>query len=199
MTTDAPCPSCGTIYTVRRELIGKRTKCTRCGTPFVITEVPPTQAPPTSPPPPPEQGLFTDIPVHPSYSPHAMPAAEGRVAPRRSSAREFFGFEQDTSRPRFPAMRLVARAYEIMAVIILVIAAGLLVVLFAAVIREPRAILAALLSYGFALFWATGIALSLLFVSQAIRLGLQIEQNTRETQQACRQLADHLTAIQTEQ
>jgi len=47
--------------------------------------------------------------------------------------------------------------------------------------------------------WAFITALMFLFVSQAIRLGLQIEQNTRETQQACRQLADHLTAIQTEQ
>jgi predicted Zn finger-like uncharacterized protein len=196
MTIDASCPNCGTIYTVRRELIGKRTKCTRCGTPFTITEMPLAQAPPASPPPPPDQGLFADIPIHPSYAPHTVPPTAEQAPPRRSRTGEFFGFEQDTTHPRFPAMRMVARAYEIMAVIVLVIAACLLILFLIAVIREPRAIIAAILSSGMAFGWAFVTALMFLFVSQAIRLGLQIEQNTRETQQACRQLADHLSGIQ---
>jgi predicted Zn finger-like uncharacterized protein len=196
MTIDAPCPNCGTIYTVRRELIGKRTKCTRCGTPFVITEVTPAQAQPATPPPSPEQGLFSDIPIHQSYAPHAAPPTSKQSSPGRNRTGEFFGFERDQSRPRFPALRIVARAYEVMAVIVLVFAAGALVLFLVSVIREPSSFLAALVSSGFAFFWLLAMSLMFLFISQAIRLGLQIEQNTRETGDACRQLTDHLTAIQ---
>jgi predicted Zn finger-like uncharacterized protein len=201
MTIDAPCPNCGTLYTVRRDLIGKRTKCTRCGTPFVIAEMAPAQAAPSSPPPPatpspaPDQELFADIPIHQSYTSHAIPPAAEQAAPRRGAVREFIGFEQDMTRPRFPAMRIVARAYEIMAVIVLLIAACLFIVFLAAVIREPGAILVAMLSSGLLFAFAFATALMLLFAAQSIRLGLQIEQNTRETGDACRQLAEHLCGI----
>jgi hypothetical protein len=205
MTIDAPCPNCGTIYTVRRELVGKRTKCTRCGTPFAIAEMAPAQAPAASSPPSaspspsPDQGLFADIPIHQSFSPHAIPPAAEQAPPRSSAAREFIGFEQDVIRPRFPAMRIVARAYEIMAVIVLVIAACLFIVFLVGVIREPQAILLAMLSSGLLFGFAFATALMLLFAAQSIRLSLQIEQNTRETGEACRQLAEHLCAIQVDE
>jgi hypothetical protein len=198
MTIDAPCPNCGTIYTVRRELIGKRTKCTRCGTPFIITEVAPAPSRPAAPPPPPEQVLFSDIPLHPSYAPHSVPPTSEQPPPNRNNTGELFGFERDQSRPRFPALRIVARAYEVMAGIVLVIAVGALVLFLFTVIREPSSFFAALVSSGFAFFWMVAMSLMFLFISQAIRLGLQIEQNTRETGEACRQLTDHLTAIQVE-
>src|SRR2546430_2234054 len=121
MTIDAPCPNCGTVYTIRRELIGKRTKCTRCGTPFVISEVPPTQAPPTSPPPPPEQGLFTDIPIHPSYAPHATPP-EMREPQSGRYVGDFFGFEQHKTVSRFPVMKIIAQVYAIMGIFALAVA-----------------------------------------------------------------------------
>jgi hypothetical protein len=54
------------------------------------------------------------------------------------------------------------------------------------------------MSTGFAAFWMVATSLMFLFVAQAIRLGLQIEQNTRETQHVCRQLAEHFSAIQHE-
>jgi predicted Zn finger-like uncharacterized protein len=203
MTIDAPCPNCGTIYTVRRELIGKRTKCTRCGTPFTIAESPTSYTLPASTPPPSQQPVFPDIPIHQTYAPHPAPQIEPSAAARSSGTRkhaaDFFGFEQDTSRPRFPAMRIVARAYEIAAVIILVIAACLFFVFLIAVIRDPPGILVAMLSSGLLFAFAFTAALMLLFAAQSIRLGLQIEQNTRETGDACRRLAEHLTAIQTEQ
>jgi hypothetical protein len=201
MTIDASCPNCGTVFTLRRDLIGKRTKCTRCGTPFVIAEMP-ARPIPSAGPPLPEQGI-PDIPLHQLHTPQATSSAEafGRSHPShpRSHVGELFGFEQNQSRPRFPALRIVARAYEVMAGIGLVIAVGTLIVFLVTVIREPSAFLSALVSSGFAFFWMLATSLMFLFVSQAIRLGLQIEQNTRETQQACRQLTDHLTAIQTEQ
>jgi hypothetical protein len=201
MTIDASCPNCGTVFTLRRDLIGKRTKCTRCGTPFVITEMP-ARPIPSAGPPPPDQGI-PDIPLHQLHAPQSTSSAEAfgksHLSHPRNHAGELFGFEQDPSRPRFPALRIVARAYEVMAGIGLVIAVGTLIVFLVTVIREPSAFLSALVSSGFAFFWMLATSLMFLFVSQAIRLGLQIEQNTRETQQACRQLTDHLTAIQTEQ
>jgi hypothetical protein len=201
MTVDTPCPRCGTIYTVRRELIGKRTKCTRCGTPFVIDEVPATHAPSPAATPS-EPGPIPDIPLHQLHSPRAiappeMPPTTYPSGPHSSRA-ELFGFEHDQSQPRFPVLKLVARGYEVLAVIILVIAVIMLIVGIVRVIADPRIVLSVLASSGMMFLWGLTTALMCLFFSQATRLALQVEQNTRETQQACRQLADHLTAIQVE-
>jgi predicted Zn finger-like uncharacterized protein len=202
MTIDATCPNCGTLYTLRSELLGKRTKCTRCGTHFTITETPhvptPPPAAPTAPPAPP-QPVYTDIPTHLPHITRTTPTASPEpAATTHRGAGEFFGFEQDKSQPHFPALRIIARAYEIMAVIVLIIAAVMLVIFFVQVIAAPKAILVAIMSTGFAAFWLVATSLMFLFVAQAIRLGLQIEQNTRETQHACRQLAEHFSAIQHE-
>jgi hypothetical protein len=113
-------------------------------------------------------------------------------------ASEFFGFEQDVSQPRFPAMRIVARAYEIMAIIVLVLAIIALLIALVAIVRNPSNVIGELFGWGIVFAWATLTAILLLFNSQSIRLLLQIEQNTRETQQACRQLAEHFSAIQHE-
>lgn len=205
MTIDAPCPNCGTIYTVRRDLIGKRTKCTRCGTPFVIAETAPAQAAPASPPlsappsPALDQGLFADIPIHPSYAPHAIPPAAEQSAPRHSAAREFLGLEHDKSRPRYPAIRMVAKGYEILAIMVLIFAAVMLVIGIVRIIINPSTILAVVVSSGLMFVWGLATALMCLFVSQVTRLFLQIEQNTRETGEACRQLADHLGGIQVDE
>lgn len=220
MDIDVPCPHCGTVFTLRRDLIGKRTKCSRCGTPFTIAEPPAAQRPragaPVSPPQisishmpthlpiehaAPRQESFSGIPTHLPIAPTVAPATHDQLPPRETAERRFtqsLGFEKDQSQPSFPALRMVARAYEIMAIIVLAVAACLLVVFLIAVIREPSAILAAMLASGMAFFWALVTALMLLFISQSIRLWLQIEQNTRETKIACRQLADHLCSIESE-
>jgi hypothetical protein len=194
MTIDASCPNCGTLYTVRRELIGKRTKCTRCGAHFVIAEAPASAPPPGRESAPSPQEAFTGIPTH--LPPPAHAATPTAPPPRPERTGELFGFESNPPQPRFPAMRMVARAYEIMAVVVLAIAAMLLLVFFVAVIRDPSAWLAAMLSSGLMFATAFVTALMSLFAAQAIRLGLQIEQNTRESAQACRQLAEHLGGIQ---
>jgi hypothetical protein len=198
MTIDATCPTCGTLYTLRRELIGKRTKCTRCGMHFTITETAHVPTPPAAAPAPP-QPVYTDIPTHLPHTTRTIPAAPPEpAATTHRGAAEFFGFEQDKAQPRFPALRIIARAYEIMAAIVLAIAAVMLAIFVVQVISTPKAILGAIMSTGFAAFWMVATSLMFLFVAQAIRLGLQIEQNTRETQHACRQLAEHFSAIQHE-
>jgi hypothetical protein len=111
---------------------------------------------------------------------------------------ESLGFEGESPQPRFPALRIVARAYEILAIVVLAFAAFALVLFVVAVIRQPSAILGAILGSGLTFFWAALTALTLLFLAQSIRLGLAIELNTRETHRACRQLADHLCAVERE-
>jgi predicted Zn finger-like uncharacterized protein len=204
MTIDAPCPNCGTIYTVRRELIGKRTKCTRCGTPFVITETPAVPAPATSPPPPPssapslepDAGLYADIPIHQSYAAHPIPPVAGTAVPSRSAAPTPDSLEHGKPAPTFSVIKMVAKGYEILAIIIAIFAVVMLVLGIVRIIMSPSSVLAVLLSVGMMCVWAVVSALMCLFVSQVVRLFLQIEQNTRESSQACRQLAEHFGGIQ---
>ena len=207
MTIDAPCPNCGTIYTVRRDLIGKRTKCTRCGTPFVIVEGAPLQPPPTNPPQPPpaqpqpvpDQLLYGDIPIHQSYAAQPIPPAAQQPARHYAATSASVGAQPDKPNSRYPVIRMVAKGYEVLAVLVLIFAAIMLVVGIVQVILNPESILRVLVSSGMMCVWGLATALMCLFFSQVIRLFLQIEQNTRETSEACRQLADDLTAIQTEQ
>src|SRR5690349_897903 len=202
MTIDAPCPNCGTLYTVRRDLIGKRTKCTRCGMPFVIAEMAPTQAPPAGPPPsaeaaPTPQEAFTGIPTHLPPIMHAPQPGTPTSVVTSAPAREVLGFESNRSNPRFPAMRIVARSCEITAAIVLLLAVVLLLDFFYRLLSPSADLLGpSPATIGIAFFGALSMALMLLFAAQSIRLGLQIEQHTRESSEACRQLAEHLCAIQ---
>jgi hypothetical protein len=111
---------------------------------------------------------------------------------------EFLGFERSQTSRRFPALRIVARAYEVMAIIVLAVAAFLVVMLVVAVAKNPSAVFAALLTSGVAVFWAAVAAVTLLFAAQMIRLWLQVEQNTHDTQVACRKLANHLCSVESE-
>lgn len=201
MNVDAPCPNCGTVFTVRRELLGKRTKCTRCGTVFTIAESAAVQVQPATRPvqavPESSPHLTTPPPELPTV-PHITVAPPPRGSSVPKPPHEFSSFERSASQSQFTVLRIVARGYEILAAIVLIIAVAPLLAFVISVIRDPGNILAALLNTGFAFLATVMTALSLLFIAQAIRLGLQIEQNTRETHQACRQLADHLCSIETE-
>ena len=203
MTIDAPCPNCSTLFTVRRELIGKRTKCTRCGAPVTITEPPAAPAPPAvvSPvttPPQLQQPVFPDIPLHPPYQTHATSAPAGQPTASRPNTGGFLGVATESSRPRFPAIRMVAKIFQVMAFIDLALAAIFLVVTLVFIIQEPSAVFRTLNTFGAQFFVLLVSSLIFFFVAQAIQLGLKIEQNTRETSDSCRRLADHLTAIEIE-
>jgi len=207
MTVDTTCPNCGTLYTLRSDLIGKRTKCTRCGTHFVITETAhvPTSAaavPPASPiqPTPPPPPIYGDIPTH---LPHVARTEQryeepGIQRPQRTRTADFLGFERDKEAPRYPAIKLVARGYEILAIIALVCTVGWIIFEIALTIRAPKDALLHLFNSIIAILWGLATALMCLFVSQMTRLVLQIEYNTRETSSACRQLAEHFSAIEHE-
>ncbi len=197
MNVDVFCPTCSTLFTVRRDVLGKKTKCTNCGTVFVIAEpVAATVPASTIPPSPPISEPFPEIDM-------SAPAPIARTTTRATAARpahpgEVFGFEHDNIQPQFPALRLVARGYEIMALLALTFAAILFVMLIIAVLNDPSNFIGAILASGMTFFWAIFMALTLLFVAQLIRLALQVEQNTRESRDACRQLAEHLCGIERE-
>jgi predicted Zn finger-like uncharacterized protein len=209
MNVDIKCPNCGAVYTVRREILGKRTKCTQCGQAFVIAEASGAskEPRPAASTPIPDDAQWPTAPtsVDTSAIPPFAVRPESTVARRKPfPGAELFGFERDPNAPRFPALRMVARGYEILAVVVLVIAAVMLVVFMVAVVREAirepdnfiTSFIGAIFAYGFTFFWAAITALTLLFFAQFIRLNLQIEQNTRETRDSCQRLADHLCMVE---
>jgi hypothetical protein len=146
--------------------------------------------------------ILPGVHKRPEPEPVRQPVSDVRavppLSPSRFPAKEVFGFEPDVSRPRFRALRIVARLYEVLAIIFLVVAAIALLLLIVAIAQDPEAIRFLLFSYGVVSFWATAGATTLLFFAQTVRIVLQVEQNTRETQIACRQLADHLCAVESE-
>jgi hypothetical protein len=225
MNVDTPCPQCGTVFTVRRELVGKRTKCIRCGTIFTIAEAAP--APTPTPPPairppsapsatgsasapsttgpasaqsPPATNYFPEI-TSPPPTITPLPQITLEPTPRapHGPARTQSSFPTDsTAQSSFTILKLMARAYEVLALFALAFAVIALLLIAITIIRDPSNLVAALLNGALIFFSSTLTALSLMAFAQTVRLALQIEQNTRQTHQACRQLADHLGAIETE-
>jgi predicted Zn finger-like uncharacterized protein len=206
MNVEIYCPHCNTAFTVRRELLGKRTKCTNCGTAFVIAEAAPParhqpapasrptiqQAPPASP------VAFEEL-----ESPReatAPPPIQIQTAARPSEPTTLQPFTP-TAAPasrRFAVLQFVARVYEVLAVLALLGAAIFLAMFIIAVVANPQAILGAIVASGFTVFWAVVAAVMLFSFAQWIRLALQIEQNTREASEACQRLANHLCGVERE-
>ena len=203
MDVNVPCPNCGTVFTIKSELLGKRTKCTNCGNAFVLTA-------PVAPPPPkpaaPEPfelptSLFPDrhaAPPPPLVSaPPFRPEPQLGTEPPRAMAPAYTP-QSPAGQQRFPALRIVARLYEVLAVIALASAALLLLLLLINSVSSERPAAPQIFWSAVEIGSMLGAALTCLFIAQAIRLGLQIEENTRATQTACRELADHLCAVERE-
>jgi hypothetical protein len=219
MNIDVPCPNCGTVFTLRRDLIGKRTKCTRCGTPFMITEPPAAQSPSRQAPESPQQVSYSDLPAHlaapappqeqfagiPTHLPVGPPpisAPQSPTAQRQQTAHRVpatqFQTQSNRSASGFPAMRLLARAYEVFALLLFFVFLVCFIVFLVSAITKSTTFLAALMNWGIPSFATLISGLMVLVAAETIRVSLRIEQNTRETQIACRQLADHLCSIETE-
>jgi hypothetical protein len=200
MNVDIYCPQCGTLFTVRRELLGKRTKCTRCGGAFIIAEPAATSGiiPKVEPPAPPAQPVvFPDLgsaarhgAAPPPFVAPPSPAGGGTHAPPAE--------HRDTNPRRFPFLRLVARAYEVLAIFAVIIAAFQFIAAVAIIIRNPGSALVVIPPSVVTVFAMAAAAVTLVFAAQMIRLALQVEQNTRETRDACQQLAAHLGGIEHE-
>jgi DNA-directed RNA polymerase subunit RPC12/RpoP len=96
------------------------------------------------------------------------------------SGREILGFERDKSRPRFPALRVIARSYELLAVLFvcLMLLGVVLNLIFGGEESFGRFSLVEILAM---ILFTAIVSVSLLSIAQTIRLGLQMEQNTRDT------------------
>jgi hypothetical protein len=98
--------------------------------------------------------------------------------------------------PSFWALRLLARSYEVFAVISLVAIMIPLVLMVQALVQFPTLASLVLLRYGLAIVSLLASALIMFLIAQLVRLILQVEQNTRETSVACQRLAEHLCAVE---
>jgi hypothetical protein len=73
-----------------------------------------------------------------------------------------------------------------------------IVLLVQALVQYPTLSSLVIVPYGSAIVSLLVSAIVFFFVAQLIRLVLQVEQNTRETSVACRQLVDHLCGIESD-
>jgi predicted Zn finger-like uncharacterized protein len=197
MNTTVSCPGCGAQYSVQRELLGRRSKCSKCGSAFTLSESPPTAVPENAMPPsvapaaaveaPPDFAGLSQIEVAP-------PAT--RTRPARPSPPPAAVASPTTTVSSFRVLRLMAKSYEVFAVISLIAIMIPIVLLVQAVVQYPTLASLYVIPYCSAIVSLLAAAVVFFFLAQLIRLVLQVEQNTRETSAACRQLVEHLCGIE---
>ena len=119
-----------------------------------------------------------EINVNPVVS---VPPTKNGVFASEIAGIENFGFERDKSQPRFPALRVLARTYEFLAIAIFVMA---IVFIAMSVISAGyfgfQGLLSALIFAILVLLLTAAVTVTLLCGAQFIRLALQIEENTRK-------------------
>lgn len=199
MQVTTSCPHCDTRFQVASTVIGKRTRCTKCGQPFVLAEaepvttaIPPAQQlqiggevepadnqvlSPRLPPPPP----LASPNINFAESSYYEAAKRGDESANRSPAR---------TRNRFVALRILAGIFDVMAVLTLlavIVSITIDCIQYAAttdslqraqLIRDIVQV-------------AIGSTLTILFlcvISNTIRLALQVERNTFHSQELLRRL-----------
>ena len=199
MNVDVRCPACRSCFTVPTTVLGKRTKCTKCGERFELTAVTTSEddlagldeigndfwnssvGESAVPPPPIAQSSFDA--GHESVSKSDVDSSVAASA--RSGKRQF------------SALRFVASFYELMSFIIAIV--GVLAVVASVVLyaSESTSIFQPsfsewLIGTLIAIFCMSMIVTGLLFIAQLIRLALQVEENTFEAREACRRIAKSL-------
>jgi hypothetical protein len=195
MNVTVSCSQCGTQYSIQRELLGRRSKCAKCGVAFTLVETSPTAAPVVAPSVAPAVAVEPQLPDFGSLpqfelEPPVTPAGSPRPTPR-PAARPTEGIA-----PSFWALRFMARSYEVFAVISLVAIMIPIVLMVQTLIQFPTLATLVVVRYSVAIASLLASAVVLFLIAQLIRLILQVEQNTRETSEACRQLVEHLGAIE---
>jgi predicted Zn finger-like uncharacterized protein len=184
------CPQCGTQYSVERERLGRRSKCAKCGAAFVLSA--PVEPAPSVVSEQVAEPNIEDFAAIPQFE-IVPPAKRVRTpAPPQPAAVATAG----AAGPSFWALRLLARSYEVFAVISLVAIMIPLVLMVQALVQFPTLASLVVLRYCLAIVSLLASALIMFLIAQLVRLILQVEQNTRETSIACQRLAEHLCAIE---
>lgn len=199
MNVDVRCPACSAYFSVPTTVLGKRTKCTKCGERFELTAAPPSESDLTgfddivieeaatadvktdSVPPPPISPPQFDSGIRPAHD------VEGDALVAPASTR--------TGTRTFMALRIVARFYEILAIIVAAVGILVLVLAFVAIVTDDSPISRTtsvwqwFVTTGMTAFWTAMTVTGLLFVAQIIRLALQVEENTYESRKAFQRIA----------
>lgn len=207
MQVSTSCPNCSTRFQVSNTVIGKRTRCTKCGKPFVLAEIDPSPVIRQQIQQPREDDAIRE--------PEAESAAESRPSPPPlHKPQQWIDIENGYETPnladatlptteialghrKFLALRIVAGIFEILAVLML-LAMTVSITVDALEYNE-------IVQKGFdelnelrkgrilrdifnVVIGGSVVILCLLFLANLIRLGIQIERNTYQSQELLQQL-----------
>ena len=215
MQVPTACPHCSARFQVAQAVIGKRTRCTKCGEPFVLSESPaaPASTGASSETRPVAKAHSVDFdfdePVpdrnHTAHAPPIPPAPpdfgnENLGIDANAFEVEDRGQRKSTSVSReYRALRTIARILEILAIIfvaLLVIAIVFAIYAYAKQTSPTTQDLTALVIVILQMSFTVGVVdLCLLFISNFIRLNIQIERNTFNSQERAQGLSAQLAAL----
>ncbi len=213
MQVPTACPHCSARFQVSQAVIGKRTRCTKCGERFVLAETAAAPAPVRKEPEKPKPSGIDSLEAEldealktrsdSAHTPPIPPSPPPFIADEDKQATIFTSDEHRTqSAPAvvsrsYLALRIIARALELLAIIL-----AILFVIFIAVRLNEYSEIATRTSQDtnrllYDLFEA-GVAIGLVilflcFVANIIRLGIQIERNTFASQEMLQGLLSQST------
>lgn len=207
MQVSTSCPNCSTRFQVSSTVIGKRTRCTKCGKPFVLTEIDPSPVVRQQIQQPREDDAIREAVAESTAESHPSP-------PPLNKPQQWIDIENASKTPnltdatlptqeiasghrKFLALRIVAGTFEILAVLML-LAMTVSITVDALEYNE-------IAQKGFdelnelrkgrilrdifnVVIGGSVVILCLLFLANLIRLGIQIERNTFQSQELLQQL-----------
>lgn len=213
MQIQCQCPHCSTTFKVPERVLGKRTKCTKCGEQFELIQYESTPSTRAENAASEEAAAFqnwtnVDIDTGNESSAAGMPlppaviptTVQNKLGPIEFAVQP--ALSDRTGARRFRALRFICAFIEITAAIIAiaVFAMGLLLLLTIRAIPDATAADVWRIVFECLQVWFVGgitVAVVLAF-SQSVRLFLQIEQNTFEAKGLQKHSNSVLTAIQAE-
>jgi hypothetical protein len=202
MNVDVRCPACSAYFSVPTTVLGKRTKCTKCGERFELTAAPPSES---------DHSGFDDIVIEEEAiassktdsvppPPISPPQFDSRIQPTHDVEADALlaRASSRTGTRTFMALRFVARFYEIMAIVVAQIGIIVLVLSLVGFISRSDVIIESgllwdlMVATALTAFWMAMTVTGLLFVAQINRLALQVEENTYESRKAFQRIASSL-------
>ncbi len=210
------CPHCSARFQVAQAVIGKRTRCTKCGKPFVLSECTPTP-PVTSRNPSVSKSVSKADSIDSDFegsTPEQINTAQAPPVP--STPPDFenenvgidantFDVENNWQRKPVPvsreyrALRVIARILEVLAIVLFVLL--IIAIAFASYEYSRQSNQTALdLSHFIgeilvACFAVGLVNLTLFFFANMIRLNIQIERNTYNCQECAQGHSAQLSAL----
>lgn len=208
------CPHCSAKFQVSKTVIGKRTRCTKCSEAFVLTESPASSSkerqgarkPQTetdpidaiSNEPPQNRAGPASIPPVPPPSPNFNDEIASTPIIKTNNG-EYDQFRPFSVTRNYLALRFIARTLEIIGIVLivlLVLAIAITIYDYSRITEHTSEQLIGLLGEIFGMSLAVGIMnLVLFFFSNSIRLAIQIERNTHQSQERLQDLSNQVIGL----